>query len=422
MTIRANHHSDNALTPATPNDREHAISNVDEGVPVDFSSFSRRRRRHPIVSVVVIALSAYLMFYTRADLLYFFQPSIPVDLGEADSALAKKQLQVNRYSAIHGTPDRKSAMMLKSSTGSFTSFFRIVEGSNRVFVAIPRKERTTENAISTRYVGRVVHFDELPYRASVISFLEKHSSFAHDFDVSAFLDAVKAKSTTLVDTEKTTVTIAANQLFWINVSYPEERIVQFAKRQFRREDLGDELRTLLKLDAQETYDSHDVSKRIMDHVGVPYVEDEERSTMFSRYIVISPNGGTPSLYERLQQFGIEATVLPRQVSYSARWDQLDVKDRALAIDAIDPTAPARYRLTESEPKRIEKISNESTLLPRDAILFVSTASKFQMPGDAYVIVGDVTPSDHWYYVGLYVLLSLFIVLNCISLWNWNRSR
>ena len=64
----------------------------------------RRRRRHPLIAAVVIALGLYVLWFLREDLLYYFQPRQPVDLGEVAVELRRRFRAYYRSESI---PDNR---------------------------------------------------------------------------------------------------------------------------------------------------------------------------------------------------------------------------------------------------------------------------------------------------------------------------
>src|SRR3989339_941318 len=65
----------------------------------------RRKRRHPIISFLVIGLSVYMIYFTRAEFSFFLNSRAPINLGEADEAVKKGTLKTNTYVKLHGAPD-----------------------------------------------------------------------------------------------------------------------------------------------------------------------------------------------------------------------------------------------------------------------------------------------------------------------------
>lgn len=358
----------------------------------------RRRRRHPLISVAVIALSLYLMWFVRDDFLYFLQPRRPVDVGEAERALAEGKLRHNTHVSLSGSPDRKHAVVLQARFAGYESFFRMLQTSNRVFVQQHRENRASAETFAGTFSGQLIRFDALPYRKGLSAFFGKTMTTSHEL---SFADVARAQrgAPALVDRAGATFEVSRDTLFWINVAYPDEYLIQISKRFYPR--LED-------------------TKRVLKVVEIPVAVDEEPSATFWRFVVQASPDQVKSLLGRLKDPELHADLVRRQVSYSARWNQLRVDGKNLVLDVADPTMPVQYQLNKE--RVLSPVRETPTRIPGAAVLFISTSSPFHIPPDAFVLISGRTPSENWYYALLFFVLLTFIIINAVALSQHLRPR
>lgn len=354
-----------------------------------------RRGRHPAISVVVIAMSLYLMVSVRADLFYFFEPSKPQALGEVGDALRSgHKLRVNSYVTVQGVPDRKHGLLLQGRFSGYESFVPLLQTDNRVYVQRHRKKRTTERMVSGVHTGRVVPLSKLPYRKAVRDYLEKTITIAHEIDFKTVVQAKQRNKRNIRDTEGRTISVEGRD-FWINVSYPDEWIVQLSK---------------------SAYDSADAAQKRLKDLPFAHVLDPEPSPAFWRFVVIARGEQLAALMSAFTDPTAHAGVVRRQLSYTAKWSEIAVDKDALIISSADAAQSARYRLVESDgAARLEAEKMDSARIPRESIRYISTGSPFQMPDDAMVIVAGKRPGDYWHYLLLCCVLGLFVLVNSVVL-------
>ncbi len=351
----------------------------------------RRKRRHPLIGLLVIGLSLYLLYFVRADILFFFQPRTPEDVGPVAQALREGRLRTNRHVRVTGAPDRKHALLLEGRVSGYDNFFRLKEGGGRVFVQRHRFTRLSDKEVSAVHAGQVVPFDSLPYSDSLRRYLGKAMTLAHELDFDEVARAKAAGASRLQDRQGAAVPLAEDSVLWINAAFPGEWVVQFS---------------------QSVYAEAAQAEALLAPLGLPFAADAESSRMFWRFVVLADPAQAEALIKRFADRKLRIGVVRRQLSYSARWDQLRVEGRALLVDALDPTFPARYTvsgaaLVASRPKVVR--------LPAEAILFITASSPYVVPPDAVVILADRAPGDNWYYALLLVLLTSFIAINLVIL-------
>jgi hypothetical protein len=358
----------------------------------------RRRRRHPLISLAVIGLSLYLMWFVRQDLFFFFQPGAPVDLGDAATALREGKLRPGSFVSLSGAPDRKHAIVLESRLGGgYESFYRLLGTQNRVFVQQHRETRAADALLTGGLVGHLVRFDSMPYRDGLRSYFAKSQTVAHDLDLTAVERAKRSGQVKLTDRGGSEVTVAPGTMVWVNVAYPAEWVIQVSKR---------------------AYPKLEDTRKLVADLGLPTAVDDEESSTFHRHVVHAAPVQVPLLIARFRDSSLHANVVRRQLSYSARWDQLSVVGRALELNAADPTFPSSYRIDPSStPPRLVPFKDVPTRIPAEGVLYITVASPLEIAPDALVLLVGRRPVENWYYLALYVLLLAFIVVN-----GWTLSR
>jgi hypothetical protein len=360
----------------------------------------RRRRRHPLISLAVIGLSLYLMWFVREDLFFLFQPRRPVDLGDGGQALREGKLRPNRHVTLSGAPDRKHSLILEARFGGYDSFFRLQECADRVFVQQHRDTRATDEIVTGSNSGQIVRFRSLPYHKSLGAYLSRTMNTPHELD---YAEVARAKQgggsrvATVKDKSGATLELNPDSLIWINVVYPGEWLIQFSKR------------FITKIED---------ARKHLEGLDLPIVEDDEESATFYRFVVHAEPDQLPLLMARCKNPALHADVILRQVAYSARWDQLNVQGKVLLINAADSTFPTRYQVKRTGaqgPATLIAVKEMPVPVPAEAIHFITTSTPFSIAPDALVLLTGKTPGDNWYYVVLYLLLLTFIILNSLSL-------
>jgi hypothetical protein len=366
-----------------------------------------RRRRHPLVSLLVIALSVYLMWFVRDDFLFFWQPRAGQPAGDVVKALSEGRLKPNTHVTITGAPDRKHSLILEARFGGYESFFRLLQTGSRVFVQQHRESRATDEVVAATHTGQLVRFDSLPYHKGLGAYFSKTMTVAHDLDFEqvARVKAVNERRATVRDRAGAEVALDSDAVLWINVAYSNEWLIQFSKRSYGRVE--------------------EVQKHLVG-IGLPLAADDEESASFYRFVALAEPDQVPVLLARFKNPELHANVIRRQVSYSARWDQLSVKGRTLVINTTDPTRPSRYRVEgpagEGSPPKLTASKDLPVEVPAEAVLFITTSTPLAISPDALVLLAGKAPGDSWYYVALYVLLLGFVLLNAVTLVQRLRER
>jgi hypothetical protein len=363
---------------------------------------SSRRRRHPVISLLVICLSFYLMFFFRDKLFFFLQPRRPADLGEASVALKEGRLRPNTYVELSGAPDRKHALILEAPFGGYESVFRLLQTSNKILVQQHRETRSTDEIVSSRHRGQLARFSSLAYHQGVRDYFAKTMTVPHDFGFGQLAEAKATRTATLVDREGVTVELTPDSTLWINAATPGEWWIQFAKR---------------------SYEKIEDAQRLLGDVKLPMTVEEEESASFWRFVVHADPREVAQLLLRFKDPSLRADVVQRQVSYSAHWDQLTIEGKNLLINAADPTFPTQYkRVSTPTGTKLVAAKDIPVRVPAEAILFITISSPFQIAPDALVLLTDRHPDENWYVALLYLVFLTFVGLNGLALVQRFRGR
>ncbi|MCC6746629.1 MAG: hypothetical protein IT371_03160 [Deltaproteobacteria bacterium] len=354
----------------------------------------RRRGRHPILSVAVIALAAYLLFIVRLEFLYFFQPRRPLDLGDVSEAVQRGTFRPNTYVTVNGAPDRKHALLLQGRLTGYDSFFRLLQSRSRLFVQQHRTQRTTDRTVSGSHSGRLVQFASLPYKEALAATFAQAITTAHDLELATLKQVAPGSSARVKDRAGEEVALAPDTVLWINATYPEEWIVQVPKR---------------------THPAAESAAKLVAGLGLPFATDDESSRTFHRFVVLASDAEASQLMARFKGPDAAAGVVRRQVSYTARWDQVRFEKDALVVTSEDASTSPRYRRRPGDKTRLEAVKEKTVSIPAASVLYLSVGAKFVVPEDALVIVAGEEPADYWHYVLLYVVLATFMLINVLAL-------
>lgn len=397
--------------------KENDVGQVDEAVPElgppaeqeidpELVNLARpARRRHPLVSALVILLSLYLMYFVRADLLYFFQPRTPTDLGQVSDALAAGRLVPNQYVTLRGAPDRKHAILLKRQFSGWDSFVRLLQSDNRVYVQRHRRTRLVEREVVGIHTGRLVPLDTLPYHASVQAYLERTIHPEHEIGFGTLVAAKVRNSDHLRDARGREVRITADSELWINVAFPDEWVIQLAK---------------------SIHPAVDDARRQLSGLTLPLAQADDDSKLFWRFIVLAHGEQVARLLRMFSDPTRNAGVVRRQVSYTATWAQLRVEGQTLVVDTRQGNLPGPYTLVDdggtNNGAHLEQQHEYPLRLPKSTVLHISTTVPFELPADALVLIANDRPDNYWHYLLLYCVLGFFIMLNGWALARWYRAR
>ncbi|MBK8481188.1 MAG: hypothetical protein IPL40_08435 [Proteobacteria bacterium] len=405
--------SPRAAAPVDPPQRAGDASGqrtVDEAV--ERLSFGRRSGRHPLVSVAVIALSLYLTAHNWHELRYFFAARTAVDLGEARAAARRPSANLmalaDHHVRVEGVPDRKHALLLEGRFGGQEHFYRLMGADDRLFAHWSRAPASATageaKSLPGVHVGRLVPLDRLGYASAVRDYLARSMSVAHDFDFGPLQAASTGGKAAAVDRQGRSVALTAGMVFWINVAFADEWIVQLPRRSYARVEEADAL---------------------LARLALPHVRDTEPSTTAWRYVVVARGAELQRLLQGLHGIPTAGALLRRQIGYTARWDQLRWDATTLTLALEDATAPPRYArrpaVAVGGPAELVPVRGQPLRFSRDELLYLSTSTPFSVPARAMVVLAGETPGKQWPYALLQLLLLSFIAANAWVLLRTYRA-
>ncbi len=384
-----------------------------------------KRRRHPIVSLIVIGFALYLMWFMRTDVLFFFQPSEPVDMGHVGKALEQGKLKPNTHVRIQGVPDRKRTGRLEVSFGH-DNFFPLLQGKRKVYVQQHVSRHDPDREVRFAHTGQLVLLESLPYRKHLKMFLTKTISKSHGLAPATLRAGRKVGDTaTIKDKDGGAVKMTADTLVWINARYPDEWLIQFNRHRCPNDETA--------------------LKQLLGH-KLPVAEDSETSKIFWRLVAranpeqfgklnaqfracrarlekrspfnkpqadaaaagqLRPDAGSKD-EEAALKCCAAGELVPRVLAFTGRWNQLSFQGDDLLINARDDTFPALFALRGD---KLEQIKQKVTRLPVSTLRSIDISAKFEVPPDAMVLLTDKKPIDHWFYAVLYLVLIGFMGLN-----------
>ncbi len=389
-----------------PDGSEHHLPQDSEQDP-DLLALSRKRRgRHPIISVIVILLSAYLMFFTRKDIAYFLESSRPTDAGVVQDAISEDLLHDNTYVRLAGAPDRKHVLTLKGKITGYDNFFALRQAKGRIYVQRPKEQETSKRNVTRIHSGRIVSFQSLPYHKALQAQFSKTMTTAHDFTFATLRKGRKDQSKSLVDKKGLVVPISAKTTFWVNISFADEWVIQLSKRAYATQKEADQQ---------------------LQELSLPYLADPEPSSSFWRFIVIASGGDLKNLMEVFRTDSLHVGLVRRQSTILSRWANMAIEDDQLVLSPdAGGNFPARYHIVghgeQAKVTALDASKDGKLRLPAAALLYVTSASPFRVPDDALVLISGVKPSDKWPYLLLHLLLIGFILLNAVAIRRRMRLR
>lgn len=354
-----------------------------------------RRRRHPVIALAVIVGSIALMIYVRHDFLYFFQPRQPVDLGEVAQSAGK--LVPNTFVKVRGAPDRKRAARLSGRFAGYDTVFRLQQAQNLVFVQRSHRQRTSYREVPYEHVGRVVRLTDVAYVKILLDFFGKHVSVSHEISPAQVIAAKQSRAGFVIDSFGRKKSMSPTMQVWVNVVYPGEWRVQFMRRYFT---------------------SKEQAAAQLDALKIPYIAEVEPSQVMWRFAVLAGPEQLKQLRKAFVTPTMSSGVVPRQLSYLVRWEQIRTDGKQLVLE-IKPDKSDPQRLVREFSSQggyaLTLHAEQKPRLSADAIRHISVAGAFAVPQQAVLILSGENPKDYWFYPLLYLLLAIFCVVNTLAL-------
>jgi len=145
----------------------------DQDVDPDLSSLPakpKKRGRNPWIMLLVILIGAFMLYWLRTDLVYFFKSETPMELGDV-TELDLAKVESNSYVHVSGIPN--PTKVVKFSKRLNKGFFRLfpLVGTTDVFVQIhvledddgggEKKDKKKTDELPGEFTGRAIRFADL---------------------------------------------------------------------------------------------------------------------------------------------------------------------------------------------------------------------------------------------------------------------
>ena len=360
---------------------EPPIAPVGPEVEVDeeLASLPRSRPRSPLIGLLVIAIGLLLIAKIWPDVRYSLSGSVPQELGDARAlgldAARELPAADNTWVAVHGLPDFRNGLLFEPKGDSYRrAFYRMMGTGSRLWV---RAEQTsTRHELSDRLVGRLRHFDELPYAGQVRDYYAKKVKTTRLLDGPSLRAALAGgmPSGPLVDQGGEPVKLEPDTKLTFVINDPSALQITLAKDKFAVEE-----------------DARHEAERL----GVPVTFLRETRAGF---VYRAQLGG-------LTRDGLIARLDDRSIPFQADRSELVVVASKVAV-APDDALTAGGRT-----------------LPWSVIESVQLSSPVIIPSDhAWVLIEGDVPGDNRWALLLASGLAIFLLLNAWMLTRSLRAR
>jgi hypothetical protein len=333
--------------------------------------------------MAVVALSAFLIFHQRSDVIYALSSSAPRVLGDAKDLMKSGQAELpeNRYVRIAGTPDFESAIILDTQgEWKFRTFFRVLEADRRLFVQRAAGPLPLEMVQHNSFAGRLVRLDSVSFSESIRAYFAQHVTSTSVFDINEFRRALEEKRLpgTLSDSLGDSVKVAGNELLNIDVSVPQHYKVEVPREIFDTLDLATKMMTK--------------AGAVVSGVGKPVVRDANLSGF--EFDCTFPADRETQVFSSVADIAGRTRILPVVEHVVAPLTQL----RAVGggLEFTKPGAPEAQSIAWGNIKSIR------------------TTSTLSIPHDAYLLLEGERPNSHYKSVVATAFLLAFGLVNALA--------
>jgi hypothetical protein len=366
------------------------------------SSRTKRRRRSPLVSVIVIVLGTYLLITMSADARYWTRGETPRQLGDAATFVESgglAQEHSDEYVVVEGTPDVRTAARYKIGERR-VQLLRITEGGGSLFAAVPRAEGARSDEYAGRYEGRMRRLSSssmLPWIQQFYADLRITESL--EISPQGFADGLAAgqvqttKGVQLRLTPKTRVSLS--------VKIPDVRL-QLGRNSFRR-----------RADARAAIEA----------LGVPFYEPEEQgNAKFYQFWARIPQAARADararLSEGLGEVGVAkasegVAILPGSATFWVAVADLRVEDGAFVFPERDGMPKSLFELAGERLVPI-KSDGQIRLSIADAVRSAAIDRPVTVDPHGYIINVGERPADHPIAPLLWFVALIVVMLNVVS--------
>ncbi|HRI07591.1 MAG TPA: hypothetical protein PKW35_07225 [Nannocystaceae bacterium] len=373
----------------------------------------RRRRRSPIVDLVVSAFGIYMLVSMFGDFRYWLRSGQPVDLGNASELVASglgDDLD-EAFVVLRGTPDVQHAARLKSGERS-VSYVRIVEGGGSLFAAMERREDGPPNQYEGVFEGRMRRLGKLRMLPWIRAFFDAEGiTQTVDVPVAALIAALPeggGGGGLTIQGEGESYPLGAEDHVGIAVELPDAQI-----------QLG-----------RESFASLAAAEAAVAALGVPYFVPEQKSSAFYKIFARIPAG---------ERRGAEATlaaglvapprpdpshgvaVLPTSATYLVPASALDRAGDRIRLVHGESTTTTGF-VVDGERLAPRPLEDGRLVLDPATVRSVHLSRAVRVDDGGYLIVVGETPSSQWMAPLLWGGVLVVVLWNLASLGWWWRSR
>ncbi len=345
------------------------------------------RRRSPIVALAVLALAGLLLFRLRDDTRFALASRTPRELGEA-RALKVGDLADNSFVAIRGLPDRRNALLFEPKGDSYRrAFFRLLGTDTRILVRAD--QTTTRHQLDDRFVGRLRRFDAIPWAEQIRAYYRK-LPVTRLLDLAVLRHHLGDPKVPLVDRAGDAAPSSPDTEVGIETDFPEDLKISLSKKQFAVEE-----------DAR-----HDAER-----LGAPLALYKVTSEGYI-YVVRVPAKERDAYLKKLEERGFPFAA--RRERFTARMGDLALDRAADALTfAARADNPVEYDVQGAA--LAARPAGARSSLPWARVASVQFAAPVVIPGDAFLVLENETPSDDTWVLAVDGLLGLFVLFNLLML-------
>jgi hypothetical protein len=331
-------------------------------------------RRSPIIAGVVLLFAAVLGWHLRADLRYAFASRTAADVGDA-ATLAKRgvTLRDNSYVTVSGQPDHRNSLHIEPRGEKIRQdLFRLLGTGSHVFVRAA--DSTGRLDLKNQWTGRLRRFDALGWAPSVRAYYRDQVKSTRYFATDVLKRALRGDAG-LTDRAGEPLTLAADQLILIDVSFPEELVVTMPGEKFPA-----------PADAQ-----HELERMGYKPAARAVVTRKIDGQDYFAIVILAPAAQRNKILDDLEAKGIPAA------AFEDRW--------AAALSTLRDGGDALVVGTQS--------------VPWAQVRAAGVDAPIAIADDAYVLTEGEAPGAFWWAPALMVVLLAFAGFN---VWYLLRAR
>ena len=374
----------------------------------------RRRRRSPIIDLLVSAFCVYLLVTMYGDFRYWLRGSEPQDLGHASEVMARglDGSLDEAYVVLRGTPDVQHAARLKQGERT-VSYLRIVEGGGALFAAVERKEERAPNQYEGVFQGRMRRLAKLRMLPWIRAFFDAEGiTQTVDVPLAALLAALPdgGGGGLRLEVDGEVYALGPDDSISVAVDLPDAQI-----------QLG-----------RESFASLAAAEAAVAALGVPYYAPEQKSAAFYKFFARLPVGERAAAEARLAADlppvgrpdpSRGAAVLPTSATYLVPAAALDRAGGQLRVRLGDGATTTTGFLVDGDRLTPRPLDRDGRLaLDPASVRAVQLSRAVKVDDAGYLIVVGETPSSQWLAPLLWLGVLVVALTNVVSLAWWWRSR